>query len=1317
MTGPLAGGQAVTANAATEATVATEAMGAMGAMEDVPAIRLLAEHRPDVLELAEAVSPAVYVEPALLRMARYRLLPHLGAEAEAGLWLGPLATQTRRGLVLTVPALSSLRTRLAADPQRFRAAADIVREVHANAAPSVRLEEEIIRLSLTGCPDSVLEQRLEAVAAAMVQQPRRATDIARWLMVALPRLPERVRRSPAAWALSLRSGQELGSPAPLREPPALDLGRWRALTTVRRPGSMRVVVRLLSDGVQIGEADREDDRAIDIAPTSPRVIEVGAANTAMTMVSFREGERRNVPVSTLHMSGGSTGDLLLSWPDRVSSVAVGDTGESVAVGFASGRVELRDVLTGALRASQEFGAPVTALAIAGGRILAGTGHGVGVWDPDANPRTVMLQAGPVTALAASRTTPAYVVAAGANLVSVSELPGGEGGEGPVTRRFDGDVTAIAVSGQAIVVAAGDSIFLTDPTLSEVGSVRTVVPTRRIAALPDDLFAVLGADGQVRLWQAPRWTFAGTVARDAGPIVDIAVCDGGLVTAGTDRVLRRRTVSELMRQTIPRPPELDQRSAGLIITRSSGEPLRYRGQLHALAGAAASDLRVSGSRGGPLTVRSLAGDAWRLEPTAADDGPLGALPDDQGTRFTIFSGVADGIELCLFDDDGRSGSGAAERRYPMVPVGEGMWQCYLPGVQPGQRYGYRVHGPYDPDRGHRCDPAKLLLDPCGKAVDGQVEWAEALYGSGSAKRPALSDSAPYMPRNVVVSPAFDWEDDRPPRTPYQDTVIYEAHVKGLTMRHREVPPELRGTYAGLAHPAVIRHLSRLGVTAVQLLPVHQFVPARHLIERGMTDYWGYNTISFFAPHNGYASAAIPGGQVGEFKEMVKALHQAGIEVILDVAYTHTAEGGESGPTLSLRGIDNAAYYSLVGDRHAYMDFTGTGNSLNMTSPRVLQLIMDSLRYWAADMHVDGFRFDLASALAGELYEVDALSEFFGLLRQDPVISACKLIGEPWDIGPGGYQVRKFPPSWVEWNGRYRDDVRDFWRAGRTYISDLGVRLSGSGDLYDNSGRRPVAPVNIITSHDGFTLTDLVSYDTKHNEANGEANRDGSDDNRSWNCGVEGPTDDPLVNELRERQKRNLLATLLLSQGVPMLLAGDELGHTQGGNNNAYCQDNEISWLDWSGLGSGGLDDLIARLTRIRRDFPILTRGIPAFTQTPPGEGTGWLQPDGTPFTSTDFASAILAGAVYLAGDPRQAVSEPGPALLLLLNAFWQITTFRLPGTGSAGAWTVLIDTASAQSSPEPYPTTEYFIVQPRSLVLLTLEPDGSAMPESAHVAGA
>jgi glycogen operon protein len=679
-------------------------------------------------------------------------------------------------------------------------------------------------------------------------------------------------------------------------------------------------------------------------------------------------------------------------------------------------------------------------------------------------------------------------------------------------------------------------------------------------------------------------------------------------------------------------------------------------------------------------------------------PLGATWDGSGTNFALFSEIAKQVELCLFES-GAPGGTEAETRIPLTEVDGFVWHCYLPEVGPGQRYGYRVHGPHEPWRGHRCNPAKLLLDPYGKAVAGDVRWHESLYSYRRADPRAVNadDSAPYMPRNLVVSPYFDWAGDRPPRTAYHETLIYEAHVRGLTLRHPEVPAEQRGTYAGLAHPAVIEHLSQLGVTAIELMPVHQFVPEPALVERGLTNYWGYNTIAFLAPHNRYASAGESDGQVAEFKAMVKTLHEAGIEVILDVVYNHTAEAGGLGPTLSFRGIDNAAYYQLAdADPAVYLDYTGCGNSLNVRHPHALQLIMDSLRYWILEMHVDGFRFDLASALARELHHVDRLATFFDLVQQDPVVSQVKLIAEPWDVGEGGYQVGNFPPLWTEWNGKYRDTVRDLWRGEPATLPEFAYRLTGSSDLYETSARRPVASVNFVTCHDGFTLRDLVSYNHKHNEANGEDGRDGSDDNRSWNCGAEGPSDDPAINQLRARQVRNFLVTLFCSQGVPMLTAGDEMGRTQQGNNNAYCQDNELSWVDWTGAAQQqDLLDFTRALSELRRRHPVFRRrrffsGRPAAMRAGAADLQDiiWLAPSGQAMTDADWqAGHARSLAVFLNGN---AITEPAPHgervldsdFLLLFNAHSGPVTFTLPGGRFGDEWEIVIDTAATAGATWP-----------------------------------
>ena len=662
-------------------------------------------------------------------------------------------------------------------------------------------------------------------------------------------------------------------------------------------------------------------------------------------------------------------------------------------------------------------------------------------------------------------------------------------------------------------------------------------------------------------------------------------------------------------------------------------------------------------------------------------PLGAVFDGGGTNFSIFSEVADRIELCLFDDDG------SETRVTLPERNGMIWHGYLPRVSPGQRYGYRVHGPFDPERGLRCDPSKLLLDPYAKAIDGDYEWNEALfsYRFDNPDERNEDDSGPYAAKSVVINPYFDWANDRPLRIPYNESVIYEAHVKGMTMRHPAIPEDVRGTYAGMAHPAMIRHLRKLGVTAVELLPVHQFVNDSTLVDKGLSNYWGYNTIGFFAPHSGYASCGTRGEQVLEFKAMVRSLHRAGIEVILDVVYNHTAEGNHMGPTLSFRGIDNPAYYRLVeGDEKHYFDTTGTGNSLNVRHHESLRMIMDSLRYWVTEMHVDGFRFDLASSLARQFYDVDRLSAFFELINQDPVVSRVKLIAEPWDVGDGGYQVGNFPPLWTEWNGAYRDTVRDFWRGEPASLAEFASRFTGSSDLYESDNRRPIASINFITAHDGFTLNDLVSYNEKHNEANGENGADGESHNRSWNGGVEGPTDDGEIIALRERQKRNFLTTLLLSQGVPMIAHGDELSRTQQGNNNVYCQDNELSWVDWEAAReSDVLTEFTARLIRLRQEHPIFRRQ--RFFQGRPIKGSNiddiaWLRPDGEEMDDQDWENGYARSvAIFLNGHgipDRDQLGERvvDDSFLLLINGHYEPVAFTLPDERHGRSWEVAVDTA-------------------------------------------
>ncbi len=678
----------------------------------------------------------------------------------------------------------------------------------------------------------------------------------------------------------------------------------------------------------------------------------------------------------------------------------------------------------------------------------------------------------------------------------------------------------------------------------------------------------------------------------------------------------------------------------------------------------------------------------------DPYPLGATYDGSGTNFSVFTEVADQVDLVVFDTDG------AERPLPLTEVNGHCWHAYLPGMGPGTRYGYRVHGPWDPSRGLWCNPAKLLLDPYARAIEGAVDWQEACfpYPTGAIDEDDWpigrndEDSAPHVPRSVVHNPFFDWSNDRPPATPMDETVMYELHVRGFTMQHPDIEPEVRGTYAGLGHPAAIDYLQQLGVTAVELQPVHQFVHDAHLADRGLRNYWGYNTIGFFAPHNEYAAAsrrpdAVGGEQVQEFRQMVRDLHDAGIEVILDVVYNHTAEGNQLGPMLSFKGLDTPAYYRLTepaesGHRY-FMDYTGTGNTLNMRHPHVLQLLMDSLRYWVTEMHVDGFRFDLASTLARGLHEVDRLSAFFDLIQQDPVVSRVKLIAEPWDVGEGGYQVGNFPPLWSEWNGRYRDTVRDFWRGENETMGEFASRLTGSSDLYESDSRHPAASINFVTAHDGFTLADLVSYDEKHNEANGEGNNDGESHNRSWNCGVEGPTDDADVLARRHRQQRNLLSTLLLSQGVPMLLMGDECGRTQRGNNNAYCQDNELSWFDWADVDDqADLLDFTRFLIQFRRAHPVLRRRR-WFTGEPirgsDSHQLAWFSPDGEEMDDDDWAVGYAkAVGLFLNGE---AIPWPGrrgepvvdDRLLLLFNADEGPIDWTMPEERWADRWQVVLDT--------------------------------------------
>jgi isoamylase len=693
-------------------------------------------------------------------------------------------------------------------------------------------------------------------------------------------------------------------------------------------------------------------------------------------------------------------------------------------------------------------------------------------------------------------------------------------------------------------------------------------------------------------------------------------------------------------------------------------------------------------------------------------PLGATFDGTGVNFALFSEVASKVELCLISEDGQ------ETCIELIEVDGNVWHAYLPRVQPGQRYGYRVYGPHEPNKGHRCNPSKFLLDPYAKAISGQIDGHESLFSYRFADPTEFNDldSLGHTMLSVVTTPYFDWGHDRPPQHQYHESVIYEMHVKGLTMSHPGIPDDVRGSYAAVGHPAIIDHLTSLGITAVELLPVHQFVNDSHLVDHGLSNYWGYNTIGFLAPHNGYTSALDLGQQATEFKAMVKALHEADIEVILDVVYNHTAEGNELGPTIAFRGIDNAAYYRLVDDaKQHYYDTTGTGNSLLMRSPHVLQLIMDSLRYWVLEMHVDGFRFDLAATLARQFHEVDKLSAFFDIIQQDPVISQVKLIAEPWDLGDGGYQVGNFPPLWSEWNGKYRDTVRDFWRGEPASLAEFASRITGSSDLYEHSDRRPTASINFVVAHDGFTLRDLVSYNYKHNEANGEGGNDGESHNRSWNCGVEGETDDPAINALRLRQQRNFITTMMVSQGVPMLAHGDELGRTQRGNNNVYAQDNEISWVNWDlNADQKDLQAFTSAAISLRKTHPVLRRRRFFAGDAKHGGKSElgdilWFKPDASEMDEADWNSGFARSVmVFLNGDAIPELDAVGRPItddhfLLLFNAHTEPIRFTMPAAEFGQNWLVRLDTATGQVDPanvRPWRARSTHRVEAHSMIVLS-----------------
>ncbi|MBC8032628.1 MAG: glycogen debranching protein GlgX [Chitinophagaceae bacterium] len=696
-------------------------------------------------------------------------------------------------------------------------------------------------------------------------------------------------------------------------------------------------------------------------------------------------------------------------------------------------------------------------------------------------------------------------------------------------------------------------------------------------------------------------------------------------------------------------------------------------------------------------------------------PLGATWDGEGVNFALYADNAAGVDLCLFESNTDLYENVKIR---MTERSHQVWHAYIPGLQPGQLYGYRVYGPHDPHKGLRYNPHKLLIDPYAKAIAGIIQWHDSLFGYEIGSEEAdlsfnQTDSAPYIPKSVVINPTFDWEGDMPLKTPYHQTIIYETHVKGFTKLRNDIPEEIRGTYAGLAHPVTINYLKELGITAIELMPVHHFVIDRHLKEKGLTNYWGYNSIGFFAPDVRYSSTKGTGEQVNEFKDMVKQLHRAGIEVIVDVVYNHTAEGNHMGPTLSFRGIDNISYYRLAEDKRYYMDYTGTGNTLNARLPNVLRLIMDSLRYWILEMHVDGFRFDLASTLARELHDVDQLSAFFDIIHQDPVISQVKLIAEPWDVGEGGYQVGKFPPGWAEWNGMYRDCIRDFWRGADSMLGEFGERFTGSSDLYKDDYRSPTASINFVTAHDGFTLLDLVSYNEKHNEANGENNMDGESHNRSWNCGAEGPSDDENIIALRKKQQRNLITTLFLSQGVPMMVAGDELGRSQGGNNNAYCQDNEISWINWESADKE-LQEFVKNMIHFRRNHPAFCRH--RWFQGQPIKGMGvedvaWFLPEGSEMSehnwNEDFAKSM---AVFFNGNGLRSLGPKGEKLVdnsfyIIFNAYHGRLDYVLPKKNYGALWKKVIDTYESYVAEDgkEWKPEEVITIEGRSIVVLKEAP--------------
>jgi glycogen operon protein len=1239
---------------------------------DLDVVTRLQRRQPGVVRLAAILSLAASIDSGLVREARLRLLPWADVTVEADLWFSPLVVwRAEDRLALRSDALDPLRTRLARSVETLRAARDLVRRWHADAPPSVRLEEELIWWGVSG--DDRAEERIEklfgTVAAAVQQDSRRGDAISRWMIGSVPRLPPRARSSAGAWALQTWSAHRLQLPVPRGRAPlgTRFSGRWTSFLESAVP-TVSVGLRLTDTGLATELPPAPSDHVIRVPATYPIVLDVQGTDAPGRRVLLAGGPGRHSLAAVSFVDPGSgtvvrrveaaeAGHLMAASPSSLALAAdrtvwlFDSAGERLAVLEHDARVTAICFGEDQLVTAEEAGL-VQLWSVPGAELLGRVGAGENV---------VALAADPTGRYLGVR------LVGGRSLVYDSLLE--------VVVEHDGPVRDLAFSGEdRVTMACGEkgALIWSLQSRTVVGQFESDSPIIRVAAAEDRLVAA-DLNGRLHVWDVDRTR----PVASAGPFYDIRAVriapDGMLVLTGPGALWIVDFEAEPRAEVEPRAA-VERMTAAAFST-----PTRRRvdvgGRVIALSPPSVGPVAAL-TAPDRVVVTTAFGDAYEVDRLdRAND--LGARWSSDSTIFRLFSEIAERVELCLFDEEG------AETRIEMHRGDDDqVWWARLPDIHPGQRYGYRVHGPWDPQRGQRCNPNKLLLDPYARAIEGPVRWNYAIYPYPWSDPDAdLAhddvDSAPYVPLSVVCDAAFDWGTDGAPQVPWAETVLYELHVKGFTQLHPYVPQNLRGTYAGLAAPEAVAHLNALGVTSIVLLPVHQFVHDHMLVERGLRNYWGYNSIGYLAPHNEYSSSGQRGEQVEEFKRMVKTLHAVGIEVILDVVYSHTAEGNHLGAMLSFRGIDNAAYYRLMTDPRFYQDYTGTGNTLNIRHPRVLQLIMDSLRYWVQEMHVDGFRFDLATILARERQDFDPQSTFFELVQQDPVLSQVKLIAEPWDVGPGGYQAGNFPPQWSELNGRYRDTVRDLWRGQDGVLNEFAARFTGSHDLYELAGRRPFASVNFVTAHSGFTLQDLVSYNAKHNEANGESNLDGTADNRSWNCGVEGPTDDPDVKALRARQVRNFLTTLLLSQGVPMLTAGDELGRTQRGNNNAYCQDNPISWVDWE-HADGDLQGFVRALLALRRDHPTFRRsGSFRGRDDPSVEDIRWSRPDGREMTGTDWETAyarsigVLFDGRLIAGTDMLGRAVTDDDFFVAFNAYWEPVTITIPGDRP---WTRVLDTA-------------------------------------------